>query len=96
MQAAASEIRLCTAETLAVTAAQMCRCRLQALRNTAVKICQQCRPLVPAGVMCLCRAEELEVEDLKERLNRLSGLFWSVLSVAGRAKAIEKEEVDEK
>ena len=68
---------------------------LQRQHSAVVKICQQCRLLVSAGVRCLCRAEELEVEHLKERLDRLSGWSFAVMMLAGRAAAVEKEEVDE-
>ena len=66
------------------------------MSNAAVKVCQQCRSLLSAGVLGLCRADALEVEHLKERLDRLSGLVWSVATVAGRAETVEKEEVNEK
>ena len=77
-------------------AAQMCHCRSQVLTDAAVKFCPPCRPLMIPWVLRLCRADELEVEHLKDRLDRLSGLFWSVLSVPGRAKTVEQAEIDEK
>ena len=35
------------------------------------------------------------MEHLRERLDRLSGVSFSVMMLAGRATTVEKEEVDE-